>query len=1186
MTEPRLQLEPMNLAHVPLAGRVLIEASAGTGKTWSIAALYVRLLLELHLPVQGILVLTFTNAATAELRTRIRKRLIEVRDALAHGTEDDEDVLLAHVLRTSADPARDLLWLTAAIESFDLASIYTIHGFCQRALSEHAFESGLPFESEILSEDGPLIEAAVRDCWRRDLANAHSLWAQWLHAQGIHPGTWAKKIATLCARPEAKIYLPDAPPENLEQLYLEALEHARKLWHDSAEEAFELIRSSTTLNMRKYSAQHVSGWCAEIESALMQPELPPKLPKDLPRFTPECLRANLKKEGEPPKHALFDALAEWQRLHMAFAARLAHWTVATARAVDAELQAQKKQSGLQSYDDLLRNLEQALAVSGDRALAKALRRRYGAALIDEFQDTDPRQYGIFEAIYSGTEQPRYFVGDPKQAIYAFRGADVQAYLRARRAAHTGFTLQSNRRSTPHLVRALNALYETNANAFYVADIEYEVVKAAGRPAALRIEGENNPAALRCWFMSREETDKPIAKGSAGERAIEATADEIARLLVLGKEDRAQLRGERETRSLSGGDIAVLTRTHTQAQEVRAALALRGVASVTYGQDNVFHSEEAAELACILAAIAEPAREDLLRAALATKILGRDAQALEALTESVSVWEALLERYAGYQELARKQGFMRMWRSLLADEGVPARLLGLPQGERRLTNLQHLADLVHAEADEQAFDLESLLRYLDRRRAEEANKTDNQQLRLESDENLVRILTVHAAKGLEFSIVFCPFLWDVPQNSRPDEVLRFHDAKGERAFDLDSSDCTAHLARAKEEAFAERLRTAYVALTRAKQRCVFVWGGVKAAEESALAWLLHGAGLASPQDLKLPDDAALRAALAGVAERSDGAMAVLDWPAHSALLAVTASPAQRLSARVFDSLPPRARRLSSFSGLIAVQEREASDYDALSIAGTSTDISDAADNLLALPGGVRTGTLIHQLFEGIDFRAARGAAVTNLVRRKLVEFDFEPRWAAALERMLADVVATPLNEKGSLRLDRITPEQRIVEMEFLFPVGETVLPALREALAPLRAQGSRLPDAIGRTVIAPAQGFIRGFIDLVFELDGRYYLADYKSNRLGMRLEDYAPTALAEAMHASWYDLQYLLYTLALHRHLRLRLPDYDYETHFGGVYYLFVRGMSPEQGAARGVYFTQPAREMIEALDRLLGGSS
>jgi exodeoxyribonuclease V beta subunit len=330
---------------------------------------------------------------------------------------------------------------------------------------------------------------------------------------------------------------------------------------------------------------------------------------------------------------------------------------------------------------------------------------------------------------------------------------------------------------------------------------------------------------------------------------------------------------------------------------------------------------------------------------------------------------------------------------------------------------------------------------------------------------------------------------------------------------------------------------------------------------------------------------LRVPLEALQAANEGAIELRDLnatPAGATAFTTALHAAAPLRARRLDVAPPKPWRISSFSGLISAQEREAPDYDAIEQLDTHAVARAASEDLFGLPGGMQTGTLIHQLFEAIDFRHPASTQISALVRRKMTEFGLDPRWTPVLEKMLADVTATPLDEAVRLRLNCIAPAQRLVELEFLFPVGDVRLQALREALQPLRRIGSRLPDAIGELILAPSRGYIRGFIDLAFEFEGRYYLADYKSNYLGAHIEDYAPAQLSEAMSASWYDLQYLLYSVALHRHLRLHLVDYDYERHFGGAYYLFVRAMRPAHGRSAGVYFTRPARALIEALDAAL----
>lgn len=1179
MTERRTAPALLQPFAVPLRGRTLIEASAGTGKTWTIAALYLRLLLESRLQVQDILVLTFTIAATAELRERILRRLLDAREVLSGVATGDE--LLQAFAHRSADKAADCLWLTAAIENFDLAPIHTIHAFCQRALADHAFESGSAFEAEVIEDETALIESALRDCWRIDMSDAHPLWAQWLGAQKIDPAKWMADVIEIYRRRDVRIDLPPAPPEDFAERYARALADVRNAWTQS-DDAFDLIQNSASLNRNFYKKNDVPRWRDAIAACVHAAPFQFAFPDCVERFTPAGLLARLK-NGEAPSHPLFDALAQWRNAYEAFNAHYAHWTAAAARRVDEQLRVHKRDRRMQSYDDWLRDLDEALHGTGGEVLAQALRRRYPAALVDEFQDTDPRQYRILATIYADREMPLYFVGDPKQAIYSFRGADVYAYLRAREDVEEQRTLRINRRSSPALVRGINALFDTNPRPFIDGRIDFHPAEAVEPARTLYVAGDEVAAPLQCWFMSRDEDAKPITKGRAGERVAEATAAEIQRLLGASASGEARVRD----RPLLGSDIAVLVRGHHQARAVRAALAHRSIASVSYGQDNIYCSEEASEIAQVLRAIAEPAREDLLRAALATLMLGRDARQLAVLRENEAEWSRLRDRYAGYERTARQLGFIHMWRTLSADEAVTERLLALKDGERRLTNLRHLADLLHCAAEAADLDLDGLIRHLEHEATEQKATAESHQLRLESDENLVRVLTVHAVKGLQFSVVFCPFLWFARQPSEKEEVQYFHDDAGQPGLDFGSDRYDAHRERAREEEKAEELRLAYVALTRAEHRCVFFWGAVTQAGDSPLAWLLHGAEALLPSQLaerfKTLSDEELRASILKLAARESDAIALRECSTAPATAAAAgaADAEKQLQARPLRTSPPRSWRVSSFSGLILPQEREAPDYDALAIATTSLEDAPPESPLMALPGGVRFGTFVHKLFEQIDFRAACTDAVDAIVRDTLAEFDFDPAWAGAMRRMLVDTVETPLDDAG-LRLSDIAPARRLVEMEFLFPIGDPSASKLREAVLPLRDAGSRLPDAIGNIILAPTQGFIRGFIDLVFEAKGRYYVADYKSNRLGMRYEDYAPRRLIEAMSESWYDLQYLLYTVALHRHLRTCVPGYDYESHFGGVYYLFVRGMAPDRGAGSGVYFARPSAKLIADLDEAL----
>ena len=1141
----------LDIARAPLARTTLVEAAAGTGKTWTIAALYVRLLLERRLRTADLLVLTFSRAATAELKSRIRARLVELRGLLESGDLDaargSEDALVAHVARTSVDRRVDALWLALAVETFDQAPVYTIHSFCQRVLTEHAFESGAPFVTELAPDETALIAEVAQDFWRVELGGASQLWAQWLARAGITPDRLAADIVSFAQRPYARVI----GPGNVDLSAVEAFEMA----HAAAAAAW---RADPALSERFRGLFAANVYAPRMRAlrVLLDADVPyPERPKDVAPFE-QFTRAKLgKKAFDHPFVAAADRL--WAALEPARAvldARVADLRARLAAHARETLPARKRERGLAGYGDLIVDLAQALRGPRGAALAETLRQRHRAALLDEFQDTDPVQAEIFRRIYGESDAPVYYVGDPKQAIYGFRGADVRAYLEARDLADTRLTLLTNRRSIPQQVRAVNALF-ARENPFLTPEIGFAPCEWQEQDRPTLSIARDFPAPFTLWFLPPE-AGAAAGKGEAAERAARATAAAIARLLSPGG-------GTLGDRPLEGSDIAVLVGTHRQGALVRRALGELGVASVTHGQESVFATAEASDVGRILLAVAEPGREALVRAALATDLLGATGEELARLGADGPAWDAVLQRFAGYRDRAVGHGFIRMWRELVEAEGIPARLLRYADGERRLTNVQHLSDLLQAAAVRDGLDLDGLARYLERAGANPVEDAETQQLRLESDEHLVRILTIHAAKGLEFEIVFCPFLWEGSLRSSRATFAACHGPDG-ALIDTGSADFDTHLAANEEEERAERLRLAYVALTRARQRCVVAWGAVRDAASAPLAWLIHGV---REGDLAARGETQLREELDALVRAAPGAIAVTDLPEAPGTPVALGAAVRRLAARPFEREIPAPWRVSSFSGLVARRPGvERPDHDAAAATPLETEDAPALrdEGAFALPRGAGVGRLIHALFEHADFQRPDAPDNAALAERLLDEHGFERRWAATLQRLLADVLSTPLDAAGGLRLADVGPRERKAELEFLFPVSG---PAV--ALAP---------------GIAAGPGFMKGFIDLVFVHEGRWYVADWKSNWLGGSHAAYAPERLAAVMQAERYDLQARLYSLALHRHLAARLPGYAFDTHFGGVYYLFVRGIQPANGPRTGVHFARPEGADLERLSARFAG--
>jgi exodeoxyribonuclease V beta subunit len=543
--------------------------------------------------------------------------------------------------------------------------------------------------------------------------------------------------------------------------------------------------------------------------------------------------------------------------------------------------------------------------------------------------------------------------------------------------------------------------------------------------------------------------------------------------------------------------------------------------------------------------------------------------------------------------------MRFFRAWLIGEGVPQRLLAFRDGERRLTNLLHLAELSHV-ASRARPGMAALLKWLGDRRRAPANKDEEQQLRLESDENLVRIVTVHKSKGLEYPVVFCPFLWDgrLRADEKNNTTLLYHDPDDARrailAVGAGEDDPARQYARREE--MAENLRLFYVALTRAKQRCYLVWGKIKDAGAAPPAWLLHRPTVkehgkdwlqATQERFGKLEAAAIRGDLQTAFAAAGDAVAIAPLPRE---------PGQRyrppegvepeLKARVFAGSLSEFWRVGSFTALTAGQSVETPDYDmTAAVPGGETGAEVAAvplRGIFAFPRGARAGSCLHAMFERLDFTQRDRERREDLVSRTLTGHGLDAaEWTPVVADLIERVLATPLDEKG-LRLATVAPDRRLNELEFAYPLGHLRADGLRRVLARHGYAVGPFREMIDHLEFSPLRGYMKGFIDLVFEAGGRFYLVDYKSNWLGPEPAAYRRELLDDAMARESYVLQYLIYTVALHRYLRLRVPDYHYARHFGGVFYLFLRGMDPALGADCGVFRDRPAPELVAALDELM----
>ncbi|MDV7136006.1 UvrD-helicase domain-containing protein [Williamsia muralis] len=1094
MTQSSLSPVTFDITGPLPGGTTVLEASAGTGKTYAIVGLAARYVAS-GVPLSELLLVTFSRFATAELRERTRLRLADLARALAdpQRAAQSDDPLVAMLARGSGEEVgvrRERL--TAALSDFDAATIATTHTFCSRMLDGLGLAGDFENDITLVEDVGDLITEVTDDLYLRRFS-----------------GT-------------------DAVPFSLRDA------HA-------------------------FSRAAVFG-----------------------------RQARLGPDAEP-------GADEYVRVEFATQVR-------------KEVERRKRLTNVRDYDDLQMLLRDTLAdPAHGPAACRRIRSRFRVVLVDEFQDTDPVQWEIFRLAFHG-HTTLVLVGDPKQSIYAFRGAEVFSYLDAVRAADNHQALPTNWRSDAGLIEALDRIYA--GAALGSPDIVVHQVTANN-------DGSRLPGLvpLRLRHLNRK-GHGPLNKSGFPvlDRLRRAVADDVAADLTdLLNSGTDHVTGGK-TRPVEPGDVAVLVRNHKHLSMIQASLDAAGIPSVLAGGTSVYSTQGALDWLWLLQAMEQPSRTARIRLAALTPLLGWTATELDAggdeLTADISAM--IRELVAVYQDA----GFAAVYEHLSGRRDIAGRLLGITGGERRLTDLTHVAQLCNRAVVEQGLGLTALVRRLaELIKDPVAGNQGEQSRRLDSDAAAVQLLTVHRSKGLEFPIVYVPYGWDAARHPNPATLL-LHNDSGERILDVGGKDAPGYRARrdtAAAEEDGEELRLLYVALTRAASAVVLWWAPATATRSSPLHRLLFSRDKTSPEPRPVvPDDARVARFFTEWGEAAGGVVTV-----QPATFAPMGSPrwqqpkpsAGDLGSASFTRVIDHTWRRTSYSALVAgthqpgvASEPEVTDktdeqtVEPLAEATTEGPAELKHVSLMnSLPFGAAFGTLVHEVLETVDTDVAD---LAGEVRRRCVE--------AALARMaevdidvlaeaLTAVMHTPLGSDRELTLARIPSKDRLSELTFEFPLGSQTDPTLRD-ISDLMADHlspddllADYPALLRRVPAPPLRGFLTGSIDAVLRIPGdRFVVVDYKTNRTArgdLTCLDYTPESMAREMMHSHYPLQALLYSVALHRYLRWRLPGYDPSVHLGGVQYHFVRAMiGPQTPSGCGVFEWRPSATLIAAVSDLIAG--
>lgn len=1190
----------LNPLKLPLQGQQLIEASAGTGKTYTLSALYLRLLLghqqlfdqgeRLLLPTD-ILVMTFTEAATAELRERIRLRLQEAKLAFQGGTSADP--LLSALLNEFSPNDYELCVqkLNLAIEWMDEAAIFTIHGWASRMLRQHAFDSLSLFEQTLVEDIYQLKLDACKRYWRQVY---YALEPQAIHAVQ----KWVANPEALLTLIEAQKGLPDKSSDASTSLIepSQALESWVE-WQAQLSACFAQLQTSwtdevTTLIRQAKASKYIKGgsyqdgWFNQLLNWLATGRNPPL--EKLALVSTGGFATN--KDKPAPEHIAFDVMAAYVRLLQQEpdyqTALLSHARVK----VTEGYQQVKQQAGQFDFDDLLHQLYQALQGEAGEALAQAIRSQFPVALVDEFQDTDPWQYGCLLPLYQHRQDCLLLmIGDPKQAIYRFRGADMATYLRARQDAPLHHTLTQNFRSSASVIRAINQLFflaeqhPKGAFQFKQGDdnpIAFVEVSAGKSLLNLQVAGITQPA-ITLWA---QQAHTCVTKDTYLNVMAERCAKQISNLLT---QTQTGFVTEKGIQPVAARDIAVLVRNRSEALRMQQALMARRIPSVYLSdKESVFSSEEAIDIWRWLLAVNEPESTDAIRTALASRSFAFSLAQLNELNENEAAWDEWVTRFRSWRETWQQQGVQAMLYRLIHEQGIAHYWQQQADGERKLTNLLHLAEVLQQASLEREGRI-ALVRWLAMHISQPQASTATEHLvRLESDASCITIITIHKSKGLEYPLVFLPFAMSLGMSKRQ--------VTDDQERELD---------------WQESIRLLYVALTRASHALWLGVAGLKSSAnsagfyESALGYLLVG-------DKRGDDEIQWAAAFQPWLARTESQV---EWqPVDVSDDQNEFTHAQPNDERASAMLPscaqtvlvPQTRhwpywQVSSYSRMtqqLEAQRINASEFRLLeqqAIDGQvlQEDSSDADLPLFqltrvetpwqSLPAGAGVGDLMHQALEAMLVEAPienedfwllfwqQQLAYHQLPLTRATDFQ---SWLTTLAQLPIQLVS------GELSLNQLTTGAFWCEMGFTLPLAQTHSQAIDDVVSAMVLAGESRPKLSYQRL----GGLVTGFMDLIIEHQGRYYVLDYKTNKLAHGYDDWS---CAQAILAHRYDVQAMLYVLALHRLLSTRLPNYDYERHMGGAIYWFIRGANQQQ-PQQGIWHCKPSLAELKVLSDYFASES
>lgn len=1161
----------------------LIEAGAGTGKTHAITNLYLRLLIEFSLSVENTLVLSYTNEAVINLKTKIRMIMSEL---LAMLIANNISPYYKEWYSRLPNKLGAKLVLETAIHYFDEAKIFTIHSFCNYILRENSLQTGLKNTWQILPDHSLILKEAVEDFWRCEFYSADQSVIQYLISNNYSPELLLKRVRMFVCKPFLLVEQPTCnthPAELLKQLNNKFYK-ARDLWNQYRSD-IAIILTSPKVNKIIYKPHILQSWLEAMDKYLSSSN-PNNIFNNFDKFTTskiykvnEFIRNNYELS-----HQFFNICQDINDIsdkiknyfEYILLIKLIYWC-------NSEIHRKQNYTRILSYDDLLGVIYTEIIIKNNKELINKIQTRFPTVLIDEFQDTNFVQYAIIKKIYFSNKNVVFLVSDPRQAIYNY--AENNTYLNARSEVTQIYTMHVNWRADNRLIKANNALFAL----YYqnpLDNITFETTKNY-KQDLLWINNELEPP-MQLWFIE-EDTNKFnqsfLSKELAERNAVLITTTEIIKLLKMGHLGSACIGHTTEyCTPISGGDIAVLVQNYQQSLLISQSLSQAGISNIQYAPSSIFASEEAEQMEWLLAAVLDPNNKSYIRLVLLVFVANFDLNYLSKLIENEEYYNNWVDKLCNYKVLWNQYGFMHFFRLFISENHIVEQLLQYNYGKRKITNFLHLSELIH-QAGYKKF-MEFSLQWLQKRRVMSTLSEKEDQLRIINDnKHSVKVLTIYNSKGCEYPIVFCPFLWDSLLTNK--NYVMQYDAASKDSNILNLRLGINHYEKIltkQEVLMAEKFRVFYVAITRAKQRCYIIFCKTKGTQNSPVFWFLRD----QDKTCSIFDKINL------VIQPVQDVINVTKILANSYNSKISFTHTDSLIPKdnkninthennikkiPYTNISKQAWKISSFTQLREQENLGKILHLPFLEQDIEVDIGNyqpknVMPSMLNFPRGANTGRCLHKIFENVNFSKVTYTSLVNTVSSVLRKFGINQDWTFVVTDMIKHVLSTPLDTQELIVLNKIKEENCLKEFEFLYSSNSNLVATLKELFPSYNYKNSSINQ---KEYLL----YMHGYIDLIFQAsDGKFYLLDYKSNWLGPNLDFYHKDNLEIVMTSKLYTWQYLIYTVALHRYLRNRLASYEYHSHFGGVFYLFIRGISLDRNY--GIYYIIPEFNLVKQLDKII----